>query len=87
MKQNWISELPKLLKKRHERDDYTAPEIIAATACLRGSNSNEVLMRAFRFLLKMGLIVNVGGGRFLFDKVMIKNFTEGAESGKTSQDN
>ena len=84
MVKNWITELPKFLKKKYGRDDYSRPELVGAISYLRNSQSNDVVMRAFRFLAQMNIICDIGGGRYIFDRVSLTAFTEGAKNVKSS---
>lgn len=83
MVKNWITELPKFLKKKYGTEDFNRSEIVSAISYLRNSQSNDVIMRAFRFLVQMNIICDIGGGRYLFDKTTLRAFTEGAKRGKS----
>lgn len=76
IKQDWLKALLPYLKKQYSRDDFTLQEITAAVAQVRGLRSNETLVRAWRFLVSMNLVCDTGGGRYIFDKTMLKAFTE-----------
>ena len=82
MNKNWLAELLPHLIKNYDRQTFTEQEITASIAVTRGMSSNETLVRAFRWLVKMGIASDAGDGYYLLDKKIIADFTKATKPDK-----